>query len=122
MLRVLKSLLALLLVAALGATTLGSATASPCVGHPVEIGSVDRVGMSHSLVEAEFFEHAAHRHETDGKCAHPCCTAPAMAALPNIIRPYVALRMMPAGFAALRDHLPSGIDVTPLTGPPKLSA
>jgi hypothetical protein len=45
-----------------------------------------------------------------------------MAALPEILRPYVALRIMPAGFAVLRDHLLSGIDVAPLTGPPKLSA
>ncbi len=122
MLRVLKSLLVLLLVAALGVATMETATALPCAGHHVELTAGNQVYSDCWKEAAEAIVDAAHPHEKGGRCAHPCCTMPAMAALPEIIRPYVALRVMPAGFAVLRDYLLSGIDVTPLTGPPKLSA
>lgn len=120
--RVLKSLLVLLLVVALGVAATGTATALPWAGHHAEMTSFNQLYSDWRKEAAEAIANATHRHETDGKCLHPCCTAPAIAALPEIIRPYVALRVMPAGFAVPCDYLLSGIDVTPLTGPPKLSA
>jgi hypothetical protein len=117
MLRVLKSLLVFLIVAAFGV-----ATASPCVSHHIEMTSADQLGAKCRPVAAEFIKHSAPHHETDGECVHPCCIASATAALAEVLRPYVAPRVTHTSFPILGDHLRTGIAIAPLTGPPKLSA
>jgi len=122
MLRVLKSLLVLLIVATFGVAAIRPATALPCVGHPVERTTRDQLSRDCRPVAAAVINHSAPHHKSDGKCVSPCCTASATAALPNVLRPYVPSRIAHKGFAIPNDYALTGIDVMPLIGPPKLSA
>jgi hypothetical protein len=121
MLRVLKSLLVLLIAAIFSVATINGATALPCVGNHVEMTSAEPSDPDCHPAATLAKDFAPH-HETDGKCVHCCCAAPATPALAEITRQFVARRVVRSVFPMPTDTLGAGLSHAPLIGPPKLSA
>jgi hypothetical protein len=124
--KALKSLLVFLVVAAFGVATVGTAAALPCTDHRVQaLHESDSGGQFISgcgPVASEFTRHPAPQHETHDQCLHPCCVSATTATLVEVARPYLALRIESDAIPIPDGKLLTGIAVTPLTGPPKLSA
>lgn len=121
--RFFRSLLVLLVVAALGATTFSAALALPCAGHDQE-SYQDNVRAAPLVLHGDstagpMAPCLAHHHPFEGKCPHPCCFPSAGLVLAGVFRPVAALRMPRVTFAFPGDRFLAAITVAPLTGPPR---